>query len=245
MMKSTTSVNSTFKSTSQSQSQSLSKSTSQSLSTNKLSVKLQSMSAIKMHAKQIPFNSSLEWGESIAQYMGTTLDELKTNLPNDPSLANTVNSTCSMVRDFAVQELIKKNSKAAIFLNDICYGHGMIMHEGTMVHTGACKRKVVNFKAGAETDIESGDGNNHFAKTCELKEGETFIRHRTVFGPPGLTPPTAIQKLKNFNKLGEHNMTALGAFDAPPFGFIQKSKGSSNEDIPMYANPTLSGKGHT
>jgi len=40
-----------------------------------------------------------------------------------------------------------------------------------MVSTGACKRKVVNIKNEAGT-IEFGDGNNHFGKTCELKEGE-------------------------------------------------------------------------
>jgi hypothetical protein len=185
--------------------------------------------------------------------MGSSIEELKLNFPNDKSLNNTITSTCSMVRDFAVEELIKKNSKAAIFLNDICYGHGSVMHEGHMVPTGMCKRKVVNIKDGGEADIEPGDGNNHFGKTCEVKEEEAFIRHRTVFGPPGLVPPTAIQKLRNFNKLGEHNMTALGAADAPliiePAAFIQlgknKFKGSSNEDIPMYVSPTLSGKGHT
>lgn len=74
--------------------------------------------------------------------MGSSVEELTFNLPTDPSLDNTVNSTCSMVRDFAVKELIKKNSKAALMLNDICYGHGFVMHEGAMVPTGACKRKV-------------------------------------------------------------------------------------------------------
>lgn len=103
--------------------------------------------------------------------MGTTLEELTVNYPNDPSLDNTINSTCTMVRDFAVKELIKKNQRAAIMLNDICYGHGMVMHEGVMVNTGACKRKVSNIKNEAGT-IESGDGNNHFGKTCEVKEGD-------------------------------------------------------------------------
>jgi len=63
-----------------------------------------------------------------------------------------------------------------------------------------------------------------------------------------MVPPTAIQKLKNFNVLGEHNSSGLGAPDAiilPPAEFLQKSKGSSNEDIPMYANASLSGKGNT
>jgi len=103
--------------------------------------------------------------------MGSSLEELTENFPKDPSLENTVNSTCTMVRDFAVKEMMKKNQRAAVMLNDICYGHGMVMHEGVMVSTGACKRKVVNIKNEAGT-IEFGDGNNHFGKTCELKEGE-------------------------------------------------------------------------
>lgn len=59
-----------------------------------------------------------------------------------------------------------------------------------------------------------------------------------MFGSGANTPMTPIQRLKNYNLMGDHNNTGLGAPDAPfvvPAAFLQKSlsKGSSNEDIPM------------
>jgi len=56
--------------------------------------------------------------------------------------------------------------------------------------------------------------------------------------------PTQLERLKNFNKLGEHNSTGLGAIDyipAEPAAFLQthksksrsSSKGeNSNTDLP-------------
>jgi len=83
-------------------------------------MKSKAMTKIKARAKQLPFNIFLPWGESIAQYLQTNLTEIETNLPNDPSLKSMVQSTCSMVRDFAVKALMSKNQKTAITLNDIC-----------------------------------------------------------------------------------------------------------------------------
>lgn len=70
-----------------------------------------------------------------------------------------------------MKELLAKNSKAGLMLNDICYGHGYVMHEGAMVPTGACKRKVAANPKGSAM-LEIGDGVNKFGKTCELKEGD-------------------------------------------------------------------------
>jgi len=41
--------------------------------------KMMSKTQIKARAKQIPFNVSLPWGDSIAAYLGVSLDELKVN----------------------------------------------------------------------------------------------------------------------------------------------------------------------
>lgn len=56
-----------------------------------------------------------------------------------------------------------------------------------------------------------------------------------MFGAAGVLPITPIQRLKNYNLLGDHNTSGLGAPDAgaTELAFIQKSRGSSNEDIPM------------
>lgn len=57
-----------------------------------------------------------------------------------------------------------------------------------------------------------------------------------MFGSGGSTPMTPIQRLKNYNMMGDHNNSGLGAPDAPlimPIVFMQKTSGSSNEDIPM------------
>jgi len=78
------------------------------------------MAKVKSKSKQIPFNIFLPWGESIAQYIGTTLPEIEKNMETDPTLKDTVQSTCAMVRDFAVKQLMTKNQKTVVSLNDIC-----------------------------------------------------------------------------------------------------------------------------
>jgi hypothetical protein len=192
----------------------------------------------------MPFNIALPWGESIAQYIGTTLAELKTNLPLDPTLEGMVGSTCAMVRDMAIKELVLKNSKAGISLSDICYGVGYVMHEGAMVSTGACANKRINTKGEA---ILLGDGTNSFANFCEKKEGDIFVKLRKYFGPAGMVPMTALERLKHYNKLGMHNTTGLGAIDYVPEepAFVQKNKQSTNDELPNYNNSSLSGKGFT
>jgi hypothetical protein len=85
---------------------------------------LESKSKSKSKTKLENFDVSIPWGEAIAQYIGSSEEELKTNLPNDPNLKGLVTSTCSMVRNLAVTELLQKNSKAGLSLKDICYGTG-------------------------------------------------------------------------------------------------------------------------
>jgi hypothetical protein len=41
-------------------------------------------------------------------------------METDPTLKDTVQSTCAMVRDFAVKQLMTKNQKTVVSLNDIC-----------------------------------------------------------------------------------------------------------------------------
>jgi hypothetical protein len=104
--------------------------------------------------------------------MGTTLPELTANIPKDPTLASVVQSTCQMVRDYSVKQLIMINAKSAISLKDICYGTGFVMHEGTMVNTGGCALKSNNGKGSEEVPLNVGDGSNSIYNTCELKEGD-------------------------------------------------------------------------
>jgi len=110
--------------------------------------------------------------------MGTTLRELKANISKDPTLAPIVQSTCSMVRDFAVKAISLKNQKANTSLNDICYGQGQVMFQGQMVATGGCllKRSNANDSAPPEppafVQLYVGDGSNAIFDTCELKKGD-------------------------------------------------------------------------
>jgi len=108
--------------------------------------------------------------------MGTTLGELKENMPKDPTLAGIVQSTCSMVRDFAVKAISLKNQKANTSLIDICYGQGHVMFEGAMVATGGCMLKRNNAKDAGEApafiQLNIGDGSNSIFDTCEMKEGD-------------------------------------------------------------------------
>lgn len=71
--------------------------------------------------------------------------------------------------------------------------------------------KHVNTKA--EGQILPGDGTNAITATCEMREGDIFVKERKFFGPPGMMPLTPIERLKNYNRIGEHNTTALGAAD--------------------------------
>jgi len=104
--------------------------------------------------------------------MGTSLAEINANLPTDPNIASIVQSTCAMVRDFAVKELLSKNTKTAISLNDIRYGTGYVLLEGEMVSTGGCMLKTANAKGTDEAPLNVGDGTNSISKTCEMKEGD-------------------------------------------------------------------------
>lgn len=83
-----------------------------------------SKAQIKAKAKQIPFNVSLPWGESVAAYLGVGFDELKTNFADDFRLHEEITSACSLVRDYSIKELIKANGSASRTIKDICYGSG-------------------------------------------------------------------------------------------------------------------------
>lgn len=131
------------------------------------------------------------------------------------------------------------------------------MHEGAMVKTGGCNMKHVNVKA--EGTVNPADGQNEFVGQCKKNEA-VWVRKREVFdaSTPTKKKPSVYDRINNFNTLGDHNMTGLGAPDAPAAAaesamFIQKlmssttntnkKKQSSNEELPMYQNTTLNGKG--
>jgi len=137
------------------------------------------------------------------------------------------------------------------------------MHEGAMVRTGGCKMTHVNLKGEGETlVVNPGDGANEIQGKC-VKNEAVFLRKRNVGGAAGgggggsAKPANPFARLNAFNTLGDHNMSGLGAPDAPaPEGaFVQmhkstvneknKNKQSSNDELPMYANTTLNGKGFT
>lgn len=127
--------------------------------------------------------------------MGTTLAEINTNLPTDPNIASVVQSTCAMVRDFAVKELLIRNMKTATSLNDICYGTGYVLLDGAMVATGGCMMKASNAKGTETAPLNLGDGSNSIGATCELKEGETYVKLRRFFGNLTMKPLTHIERL--------------------------------------------------
>jgi len=84
------------------------------------------------------------------------------------------------------------------------------MHEGAMVKTGGCKAAHVNAKA--EGTINPGDGENEFVGKCNKSEA-AFIRKRTVVVAGAPKPVLPHDRLNNFNKLGDLNMSGLGAPD--------------------------------
>lgn len=74
----------------------------------------------KSHSKEMPFNVSLPWGESVASYLGITIDELKTNYKKDKALTDEIASACTMVRDYSIKELTKTNVYANKTLKELC-----------------------------------------------------------------------------------------------------------------------------
>lgn len=151
--------------------------------------------------------------------MGTSLAEINANLPKDPNIASVVQSTCSMVRDFAVKELLAKNMKTAITLNDICYGTGYVLLDGQMVNTGGCMVKANNDKGTKPEDptqndsLNLGDGSNSIHYTCEKKEGDIYVKLRRFFGNITMKKLSHVERLQQYNKIGELNTTGLGAKD--------------------------------
>jgi hypothetical protein len=108
------------------------------------------------------------------------------------------------------------------------------MHEGTMVPTGGCMKKSVNVKSAAEdqSTMNMGDGTNAISNTCELREGDVFVRLRRFFGNVLSKPQTPRERLVEYNTIGTHNTTALGAADyVPPdaAAFLQKENRSQDE----------------
>jgi len=79
-----------------------------------------SKAQIKAHAKQIPFNVSLPWGESVASYLGVGFEELKANYKDDFRLHEAIGSACSLVRDYSIKELVASNAGASRTLKDLC-----------------------------------------------------------------------------------------------------------------------------
>lgn len=178
----------------------------------------------KSKSKDIPFNIASPWGESIASYLGTTLEELKTNLPADPTLNSAVESTCALVRDYSIKTLVSRNSKSLTALKDICYGSGFLMHEKKLVMTGACNwTKAPKDEAG----IQLGDGVNEIVGHCVNAEAP-FVIKRNYSSPP----ETPAKKVDGFTSRlhNRHQLT---------LGFLQKNtnkskfKQTSNDDIPM------------
>mmetsp|Transcript_40139 Transcript_40139/g.33907 ORF Transcript_40139/g.33907 Transcript_40139/m.33907 type:complete len:147 (-) Transcript_40139:1032-1472(-) len=143
----------------------------QSKSNSKFLSKSKSNSKSKTKTKLDNFDVSVPWGEAVATYIGSTIEELKANLPKDSNLNNIVGSTCSMIRNLAIKELMTKNSKAGLSLKDICYGTGYIMHDGKMIKTGACHHSNTNH-GDAESELNVGDGSNNVSQVCNNKEGE-------------------------------------------------------------------------
>jgi len=98
--------------------------------------------------------------------------------------------------------------------------------------------------------LNLGDGSNSIHFTCEKKEGDIYVKLRRFFGNIVMKQLTHIERLQQYNQMGDHNTTGLGARDyvPPAAAFIQKSqskKGNSLEDMPHYFNPDLNGKGYT
>lgn len=83
-------------------------------------LKTRAMTKAQLRAKQIPFNVSLPWGESVAAYLGVAIDQLKENWENDYRLHETMRSACSLIRDYSIKELIKANAGASRTIKDIC-----------------------------------------------------------------------------------------------------------------------------
>jgi len=85
-----------------------------------LKARTMTKSQLKARAKQIPFNVSLPWGESVAAYLGVGFDQLKENYVNDYRLHETMGSACTLIRDYSIKELIQANGAASRTIKDLC-----------------------------------------------------------------------------------------------------------------------------
>lgn len=87
------------------------------------------------------------------------------------------------------------------------------MLEGEMVSTGGCMSKANNAKGTEEAPLNVGDGSNSIGYTCEMKEGDIYVKLRRFFGNIVMKPMSKVERLFHYNQIGEHNTTALGAAD--------------------------------
>jgi len=75
-------------------------------------------------------------------------------------------------------------------------------------------RKQANSKSEGDTPgVNLGDGSNDFGLTCAKREGDIYIKLRRFFGLMTNRPLTPIERLKQFNHLGNMNTSGLGAVD--------------------------------
>lgn len=72
-----------------------------------------------------------------------------------------------------------------------------MLHEGQMVNSGACAIKSNNSKGTEEAPLNSGDGTNSISNSCELKEGDVYVKLRRFFGNITMKTMTPIERLAN------------------------------------------------
>jgi len=194
---------------------------------SKVSAKVKMLASLRLKLKnknkikEIPFNISSPWGESIASYLGTTLDELKANMPADPTLESAVQSTCSLVRDWSVKTLVMKNKKAIAAFKDICYGSGYMLSQKKLVMTGGCK-----WHKGPkdEAPIELGDEANTIVGVCANAEAPMLIKRMYDAVPvPKPKQNGSTQRLYTKHLLGG---------DAPVEGVFMQTGQTSNDLVP-------------
>lgn len=114
------------------------------------------------------------------------------------------------------------------------------MLEGKLVKTGACKQTKTN--PGGK-GLEIGDGANSVNVSCANVEGDIFIKKHN-FLPNGVRTLSPEGRLYEYNVIGNLNTTGLGAKDfKPPGAAFLQSKENSNDELPNYFNPSLTGKG--
>lgn len=81
---------------------------------------------------------------SIANYLGVPTKELVANYKLDTRLHEEIESTCALVRDYSIKELVNSNPDARKIIKDICYGNGFVMVEGKLEQSGACNLGQAN-----------------------------------------------------------------------------------------------------